>query len=59
MHGMYGGPGGMKTRKDGSKSTTHGPGPKTPAMPARGPGPGQTRKAGVAPGRHVENKKNK
>jgi hypothetical protein len=58
MHGTYGGPG-MKTRKDGTKPTTHGPGPKTPSMPPRGPGSGQARKAGIAPGRHVENKRNK
>lgn len=49
----------MNTRKDGTKPTTHGPGPSTPKMPARGPGPGGTRKAAIAPGRHVENKRNK
>lgn len=37
MHGTYGGPG-MNTRKDGSKKTTHGAGPKSAPMPARGPG---------------------
>lgn len=36
MHGTYDRP--KTTRSDGSKPTTHGPGPKTPSQTPRGPG---------------------
>lgn len=38
MHGTYGGPSMKNGRKDGTKATTHGPGPKTPSQAPRGPG---------------------
>jgi len=37
MHGTYGGPS-MKTRKDGSKPSTHGAGPRGDTTPPKGPG---------------------
>lgn len=58
MHGTYGGPG-MKTRKDGSKPTTHGPGPTTKTMPARGPGASGMRKGGIPANRVVGGKRGK
>lgn len=57
MHGTYGGPG-MKTRKDGSKPSTHGPGPKTSTTPPRGPG-ALKGKGGIPASRSVENKRRK
>jgi hypothetical protein len=57
MHGTYGGPS-MKTRKDGSKPTTHGPGPKTPSQAPRGPG-NLKGKGGIPASRSVENKRRK
>lgn len=57
MHGTYGGPG-MKTRKDGTKPTTHGPGPATPKQAPRGPG-NLKGKGGVPAHRAVENTRRK
>lgn len=57
MHGTYGGPS-MKTRKDGSKPTTHGPGPKTPSQAPRGPG-ALKGKGGIAANRVVGGKRGK
>lgn len=49
----------MKTRKDGSKPTTHGPGPTTKTMPARGPGASGMRKGGIPANRVVGGKRGK
>lgn len=46
----------MKTRSDGSKPTTHGPGPKS-ARPMAARGPGKLKgKGGIPANRSVENK---
>lgn len=48
----------MKTRKDGSKPTTHGPGPKSSTTPPRGPG-ALKGKGGIPASRSVENTRRK
>lgn len=48
----------MKTRKDGSKPTRHGPGPKGDTTPPRGPGPLKG-KGGIPASRSVEDKRRK
>jgi len=57
MYGTYGGPA-MKTRKDGTKPTTHGPGPKTPTTMPRGPG-NLKGKGGIPANRVVGGKRGK
>jgi hypothetical protein len=44
------------TRKDGTRPTTYGTGPKGDTTMPRGPGPSAKRKGGMPAARSVENK---